>query len=470
MTALVAFAYQASNFTNTLLYTMTAIHFTDIPFEVLTYIFEFLRDTQSLLSCALISRAAYDAVKPSLFYSIKLRHTSEETSDLGALRQLARYPYLRTYVHHVRHHAPYNESAQGSSDTIPAWAVSLGRLENLRSYALCSTYRTTISQNFLESVVHVLIKFKNLREIRLNFNVYSYHVPVVRLLSNLPSITLGRPSRAVLAQITPWIEEFKKPLESLSISNGTKVEPEIILPLISSFHRLKRFTLGPGHKLSRTNLLRVVANLPNLQYLDIFYDNFITDMGDPLPTLVASTSLNELIIRHQGVSGTRQFVTLVVWLTILVMPSRLRSLTIISDDGKLYTNPNDFVACLPRSQSMNLRVLRVAGFLFNGQDLRTVLSWKHLEVLEFRLEDTLVLDACMRLPNASIKLPFPSKNLNALLWITTLQETVVMAKIKLLVTSLGRERGTLKKIRMDRHTSEWQGFWSMPGKEELVGG
>jgi hypothetical protein len=36
---------------------------------------------------------------------------------------------------------------------------------------------------------------------------------------------------------------------------------------------------------------------------------------------------------------------------------------------------------------MGLRILKVSGFVFNGQDLRTVLSWKHLEVLEFRLEN-----------------------------------------------------------------------------------
>jgi hypothetical protein len=271
-----------------------------------------------------------------------------------------------------------------------------------------------------------------------------------------------------LAQIGPWIEKFTQPLESLCISNGTKVEPETILPLTPGFRLLKQFTLGRDHTLSRTNLLRVVADLPNLEYLDIFYDNFITDMGDPLPTLTACSRLNELIVRHQGVSRMRQFVTLAAWMTILVMPSRLTSLTIISDDGKLCTNPNDFIACLPRPQSMNLRILRVPDFLFNGLDLRTVLSWKHLEVLEFRLEDTLALDVYMKQPKASIKLPNASTNLHALRWITRLQEKVVMAKVELLVASLGRDRGTMKKIAMNKLTSEWQGFWSMPGKEQLV--
>jgi len=250
-----------------------------------------------------------------------------------------------------------------------------------------------------------LIKCENLREIKLDFNIYSYHIPVIRLLDNLQSLTLGQPSRAVLAQIGPWIEKFTRPLQNLCISNGTKVEPETILPLIPSFRNLKRFALGRGHKLSRTNLLRVVANMPNIESLDLFYDNFIIDVGDPLPTLAACTRLSELTVRHQGVSGMRPFVTLTAWLTILVIPSRLTSLTIISDDGKLCMNANDFVACLPRTQSMNLQILRVSGFLFNGLDLRTVLSWKRLEVLEFRLEDTLALDACISLPNTTIKLP-----------------------------------------------------------------
>jgi len=275
---------------------------------------------------------------------------------------------------------------------------------------------------------------------------------------------------AVLAQIGPWIQNFTQPLECLNITNGTKVGPETILPLIPSFRGLKRFTLGRGHLLSRTNLLRVVANMPNVEYLDVFYDNFIPDKGDPLPTLTACTGLSELTVRHQGVSGSSQFVTLTAWLTLIVTHSRLASLTIVSDDGKICMNPNDFVICLPRTQSMNLRILRVSGFLFNGLDLRTVLSWKHLEALEFRLEDTLALDACMKLPSASIKLPNASKNLQALRWTTTLQEKAVMGKVKLLVTSLGREHGTIRKIRMDKLTSEWQGFWSMPGKEELVGG
>jgi len=51
---------------------------------------------------------------------------------------------------------------------------------------------------------------------------------------------------------------------------------------------------------------------------------------------------------------------------------------------------------------MNLRILRVPGFLFNGLDLRTVLSWKHLEVLEFRLEDTLALVMLHRLLPSAI--------------------------------------------------------------------
>jgi hypothetical protein len=201
------------------------------------------------------------------------------------------------------------------------------------------------------------------------------------------------------------------------------VELGTIVPLTSTFSFLRRFSLGRGHKLSRTDLLRVVADMPYVEYLDIFYDNFVNDIvshilippnshilrsrsydeGNPSPTLTAVTQLKELIVRHQGVSRMRQFITFTNWLTILVMPSRLTSLTIISDDGKQCTNSNDFIASLPRIQSMGLRILKVSGFVFNGQDLRTVLSWKHLEVLEFRLED---ISALVRLrfflPSATI--------------------------------------------------------------------
>jgi len=62
---------------------MTAVIFSDIPFELLTYIFQFLHDTQSLLSCALVSHAVYEAVKPSLFYCIELRHMSEMIDSPG---------------------------------------------------------------------------------------------------------------------------------------------------------------------------------------------------------------------------------------------------------------------------------------------------------------------------------------------------------------------------------------------------
>jgi hypothetical protein len=125
---------------------------------------------------------------------------------------------IRTFIMPT-HTAPQNESGQSFSETsaIPAWAISIGKLENLTSYTLCSTFRATISAEFLQIVVHVLVKCKNLRDIRLDFNVYSYHVPVIRLLGNLSAITFGRPSRAVLTQIGPWIEEFTQPLENLSI-------------------------------------------------------------------------------------------------------------------------------------------------------------------------------------------------------------------------------------------------------------
>jgi hypothetical protein len=62
----------------------------------------------------------------------------------------------------------------------------------------------------------------------------------------------------------------------------------------------------------------------------------------------------------------------------------------------------------------------------------------------------------MKQPKASIKLPNASTNLHALRWITRLQEKVVMAKVELLVASLGRDRGTMKKIAMNKLTSEWQ--------------
>jgi len=176
------------------------------------------------------------------------------------------------------------------------------------------------------------------------------------------------------------------------------------------------------------------------------------DEGNPSPTLTAVTQLKELIVRHQGVS------------------SRLTSLTIISDDGKQCTNSNDFIASLPRIQSMGLRILKVSGFVFNGQDLRTVLSWKHLEVLEFRLEDISALDTCIKLPTASIRLPNATAKLVALRWITALQERVVMGKVKSLMTALGREQGSMRKIASSKLTSEWEGLWSMPGKEELVMG
>jgi hypothetical protein len=117
------------------------------------------------------------------------------------------------------HTAPHNESGQSFLETsaIPTWATSIGKLENLTSYTLCSAYRATISAEFLQIVVHALVKCKNLRDIQLDFNVYSYHVPVIRLLGNLSSITFSRPSRTVLTQIGPWVERFQQPLENFSI-------------------------------------------------------------------------------------------------------------------------------------------------------------------------------------------------------------------------------------------------------------
>jgi hypothetical protein len=116
--------------------------------------------------------------------------------------------------------APLDESEQVSPGIafIPTWATSLGLLDNITTYTLSSMFRATVSVNFLQIVVRVLIECTNLRDIRLNFNVYSYHVPVIRLLRNITSVTLGRPSRTVLTQIGPWVEDFIKPLGSLSIS------------------------------------------------------------------------------------------------------------------------------------------------------------------------------------------------------------------------------------------------------------
>jgi hypothetical protein len=59
---------------------MASTHFDNIPFDVLTYIFEFLHDRRTLLACALVSHTLHEAVKPRLFYCIELRHMSEVMS------------------------------------------------------------------------------------------------------------------------------------------------------------------------------------------------------------------------------------------------------------------------------------------------------------------------------------------------------------------------------------------------------
>jgi hypothetical protein len=59
---------------------MASTRFNNIPFDVLTYIFEFLHDRQTLLACALVSHMLHEAVKPRLFHCIELHHMSEVTS------------------------------------------------------------------------------------------------------------------------------------------------------------------------------------------------------------------------------------------------------------------------------------------------------------------------------------------------------------------------------------------------------
>ena len=121
------------------------------------------------------------------------------------------------------HIAPLKEFGQHFSGTtfIPTWATSLGLLDNITTYTLSPIFQVIVPVNFLQVVVRVLIECTNLRDIRLDFNLYSCHVPVIRLLRNMTSVTLGRPSRTVLTQMGPWVEKFIQPLESLSISVNT---------------------------------------------------------------------------------------------------------------------------------------------------------------------------------------------------------------------------------------------------------
>lgn len=108
-------------------------------------------------------------------------------------------------------------SHSGSTDLTPLWAVSLAKLENLVSYTIRTTYQATLSTTFVASIMQALVKCRLLQQINLDFFVYSYHVPALTLLSNLRTISLGRPSRTALALIGTWVHTFKQPLERLYI-------------------------------------------------------------------------------------------------------------------------------------------------------------------------------------------------------------------------------------------------------------
>ncbi|TFY81863.1 hypothetical protein EWM64_g2150 [Hericium alpestre] len=228
---------------------------------------------------------------------------------------------------------------------------------------------------------------QSLRHVHWNFHVQDKHFAIVKQVTKLESVAFHRPSQVFITRIGPWINS-NPAIRSLSIKETRGFELELLDAVCSSLAltQLQRLELGRGHEFSSGELLRLLQGIPNLEYLNIFYDEFQTmsreDTEAPLD-LVGLTRLQTLIVRHQGVGSSANIASLQSWISIVAGESPLHTLTIVADDEReiKWHKKADFFCSWPLLQTLDIRYMHLAYDRFS----RILKQCKHLESVVLRM-------------------------------------------------------------------------------------
>ena len=120
---------------------------------------------------------------------------------------------------------------------------------------------------------------------------------------------------------------------------------------------LRTLHIGASHTLSNIEIFSVISHTPQLRFFDFLYDNFLSapfvstpDWSAHLILILRQDNraehhadlphLEVIVIRHSGVSSKPSCQDLFSWLrAVISSPSTLKSLSLISDDGKEIHHP-----------------------------------------------------------------------------------------------------------------------------------
>ncbi|KZT26163.1 hypothetical protein NEOLEDRAFT_1177949 [Neolentinus lepideus HHB14362 ss-1] len=116
-------------------------------------------------------------------------------------------------------------------------------------------------------------------------------------------------------------------------------ELQNVQPLLG---HLTHLTFGPGHKLTKDVLLESFLDIPQLEELTVFYDNFLNGSIDETRFFgilhrakeKGLPALRSIIVQHQGIGTAIQFSDFFSWIDALCIHCPLERLEIHSDDGK----------------------------------------------------------------------------------------------------------------------------------------
>jgi len=326
-----------------------------LPFDILSSIFDLLVEPKALYASSLVSSTFCEASLPSLYRAVDLRPLySDEPPKFvryRALETIEKHPYLKSYVREINQWGVISDGLHDISDPNIS---SLSTFTNLVSYTLHSSVDGLPfipPKSFLEIVKALTeLPLGRLRELHLDFNVYSYHFRNLIQLRNLRRITLGRPSRFVLENIPEWMDGMKDTLEAFQVLDGSKIDAMLIANIQPRLCNIRALSLGHSLTLSAMDLLNVLRDTPQIEYLSLFYNNWANPQQEQPVTPPNSTGsskasefpglihLLDLQITYQGVGNKSQYNAMLWWilqLTPLGSPSStLQRLTIISDDHK----------------------------------------------------------------------------------------------------------------------------------------
>ncbi|KDQ16220.1 hypothetical protein BOTBODRAFT_30941 [Botryobasidium botryosum FD-172 SS1] len=264
----------------------------ELPFDVLTHIFEHILDERILQICAFVNRAFNAAATPFLWAHI----TSANTRYLTLLRRKELSVHVLDASEEFRP-IPLREGY--GFDTDQAWFECLAMCKNLRTYAWNSPHArfenalpilkrcpklqcvVLLTQQSVSSALDPLICLSGLRKLRL-YHRHWYTLSTFKYWMKLLSDQLEDLALEIQFPLGYSLSEALHPLRKLRrfVLSRACSTPSEMLSLVSHFYYLETLEIAYEHPLAPRDEIFFPCNLPSLRRLVITQYNDIKSKQD----------------------------------------------------------------------------------------------------------------------------------------------------------------------------------------------